>query len=134
MKTDMQLAFIESYCRLGNATKAAIQAGYSEHTAKQQGHILKKRFAEDIEKQIKKMVQDAVPAAFDVVTRLAQTAASEPVRLAAAKDILDRAGYKPSEKIEQSISHSDMSTDELRRELEALTGFTEPEQIPDLVN
>ena len=80
------------------------------------------------------MVQDAIPAALNQISILAQTATSEQVRLNAAKDILDRAGLRPAEKIEQIISHEDKSVDELRRELEALTGSTEIEIIPELVN
>ena len=65
---------------------------------------------------------------------MAQTATSEQVRFNAAKDILDRAGLKPAERVEQRISHDEKSMDELRKELKALTGFTEPEKIPELVN
>jgi len=68
------------------------------------------------------------------ISILAQTATSEQVRLNAAKDILDRAGLKPADRIEQRISHDDKSMDELKRELEALTGTTEIEEIPELVN
>ena len=134
MRTEKQEAFIESYCQTGNATKAALQAGYSEAGAKQQGHVLKNKFAKEIEQRIKKMVQDAVPAAVSQISILAQTATSEQVRLNAAKDILDRAGLKPADRIEQRISHDDKSMDELKRELEALTGTTEIEEIPELVN
>jgi len=39
------------------------------------------------------------------------------------KDILDRAGLKPTEKIKQEVSHVEsQSTEELQRELEALIG------------
>ena len=134
MRTDKQESFIEAYCQTGNATKAAVQAGYSQATSKQQGHVLKNKFKREIEDRIKKMVQDSVPAAMNQISLLAQTATSEQVRLAASKDILDRAGLKPAEKVEQKISHEDKSTDELRRELEALTGTTKPEIIPELVN
>ena len=134
MRTEKQEAFIESYCQTGNATKAAIQAGYSQATAKQQGHVLKNKFAKEIEQRIKKMVQDSVPAALNQISILAQTATSEQVRLNASKDILDRAGLKPADRVEQKISHDDKSLDELRRELEALTGTTEIEEIPELVN
>jgi len=134
VRTEKQEAFIESYCQTGNATKAAIQAGYSQATSKQQGHVLKNKFAKEIEQRIKKMVQDAVPAAVSQISILAQTATSEQVRLNAAKDILDRAGLKPADRIEQRISHDDKSMDELKRELEALTGTTEIEEIPELVN
>ena len=45
------------------------------------------------------------------------------MRLSAVKDILDRAGLKPTEKIKQEVSHvEEKSTEELQRELEALVG------------
>ena len=43
------------------------------------------------------MAEKAAEIAFE----LAQTAESEAVRLQAVKDVLDRAGYKPTDKIEQ---------------------------------
>ena len=134
MRTIKQDAFIEEYCMSGNAAKAAVKAGYSEKVAKQQGYKLKEQFAKEIEERTKKMLQDSVPGALSNLKTLSTEAISEAVKLGAIKDILDRAGYKPGERIEQSISHSDMSTDELRRELEALTGSSEPEAVPELVN
>ena len=134
MRTEKQAAFVEAYCQTGNATKSAIQAGYSEATAKQKGHELKNQFKREIEERIKKMVQDSIPAALNQISQLAQTATSEQVRLNASKDILDRAGLKPAERVEQRISHEDKSLDELKREFEALTGVTEVEEIPELVN
>tara|TARA_R110002020_G_scaffold349156_1_gene562800 strand:+ start:498 stop:902 length:405 start_codon:yes stop_codon:yes gene_type:complete len=134
MRTIKQDAFIEEYCMSGNAAKAAVKAGYSEKVAKQQGYKLKEQFAHEIEERTKKMLQDSVPGALSNLKTLSTEAISEAVKLGAIKDILDRAGYKPAERIEQSISHTDMSTDELRRELEALTGSTEPEVVPELVN
>ena len=66
---------------------------------------------------------------------LAEAAESESVKLGAIKDILDRAGMKPTERIHQEIAHVEQSsTDELRRELEALTGVTTIDEIPELVN
>jgi phage terminase small subunit len=134
MRTIKQDAFIEEYCMSGNAAKAAVKAGYSEKVAKQQGYKLKEQFAKEIEERTKKMLQDSVPGALSNLKTLSTEAISEAVKLGAIKDILDRAGYKPAERIEQSISHSDMSTDELKRELEALTGSSEPEAVPELVN
>jgi hypothetical protein len=55
--------------------------------------------------------------------------------LGAVKDILDRAGLKPTEKVQTEISHVETaSTDELKRELEALTGSNSTSEIPELVN
>ena len=61
--------------------------------------------------------------------------ASDAVKLGAIKDFLDRAGLKPVEKIEQQVSQVESaSLDELKRELEALTGSSTPEEIPELMN
>ena len=134
MRTDKQDVFIEEYCLTGNAAKAAIKAGYSEKVAKQRGYKLKEQFAKQIEERTKKMLQDSVPGALSHLRTLSTDAISEAVKLGAIKDILDRAGYKPAERIEQTISHSEKSIDELKRELEALTRSSDPEKIPELVN
>jgi hypothetical protein len=69
------------------------------------------------------MIQDCVPGALMVLKSLSEGAESESVRLGAVKDILDRAGLKPTEKIKQEVSHvEEKSTEELQRELEALVG------------
>ena len=64
-----------------------------------------------------------MPGALSQLKSLSEDAESESVRLGAVKDILDRAGLKPTEKIRQEVSHVETaSTDELKRELEALIG------------
>ena len=80
------------------------------------------------------MIQDCVPGALAQLKNLSEQADSESVKLGAIKDILDRAGLKPTDKVEQQISHVELaSTDELKRELEALMGTSEPEEIPDVL-
>lgn len=121
MRTSKQDKFIDSYCLTGNATKAAEMAGYSKTSAKQQGHTLKNQFAGEIGERMKRMIQDCVPGALAQINDLAGTAESEGVRLNACRDILDRAGFKPVDK--QEVSHVEAtSTDELKKELEALIG------------
>ena len=132
MRTAKQEAFVEEYCKSGNAAQSAIKAGYSEKVAKQKGYLLKEQFAREIEEKTKKMLQDCVPGALAQLQNLSGTAISEAVRLGAVKDILDRAGYKPIERVDQTISHAEKSNEELMRELQALTGSTET--IPELVN
>ena len=134
MRTAKQEAFVEEYCKSGNAAQSAIKAGYSEKVAKQKGYLLKEQFAREIEERTKKMLQDCVPGALAQLQNLSSTAISEAVRLGAVKDILDRAGYKPVERVDQTISHAEMSNEELMKELKALTGSTEIEEIPELVN
>ena len=65
-------------------------------------------------------MQAAVPGALAQVVDLAARATSEQVRLQVAKDIMDRAGLKPTERIEQVTIEK--STDELRKELAQLMG------------
>ena len=72
-------------------------------------------------------MQLAVPGALAQVVDLAASASSEAVRLQAAKEILDRGGLKPTERIEQITIEK--STDELRRELAQLMGSViEPDE------
>ena len=50
-------------------------------------------------------------------------AESESVKLGAVKDILDRAGMKPTDKVEQTVTSVEgKSTEELQKELESLIG------------
>jgi phage terminase small subunit len=134
VRTPKQEAFVEEYCKSGNAAQSAIKAGYSEKVAKQKGYLLKEQFSREIEEKTKKMLRDCVPGALAQLKNLSDSAISEAVKLGAIKDILDRAGYKPVERIDQIISHADKSTQELERELEALIGVTQVEEIPELVN
>jgi len=37
-------------------------------------------------------------------------------------DILDRSGYKPTDKVEQTVTYDDKTTDELKAELASILG------------
>ena len=135
MRTEKQDAFIESFCLTGNAAKAAEMAGYSEKASKQKGYALKKQFSEEIAEKTRDMMRDAVPGVLAKLHELMEESSSDAVKLGAIKDFLDRAGLKPVERVEQKVSHVESSSlDELRRELEALTGSSEPEELPELMN
>ena len=132
MKTEMQVQFVEFFCLTGNATKSATMAGYSEKTAYVKGCQLKKQFAREIAEQTQQMIVDSIPGALSQLKNLAESAQSESVRLGAVKDILDRAGLKPVEKVEQTNIEA-QSTEELKRELDLLMGVEEIE-IPGTLN
>jgi hypothetical protein len=135
MRTDKQEAFIEAFCLTGNAAKAAEMAGYSDKASKQKGYALKKQFSEEIAEKTREMMRDAVPGVLAKLHELIEVSSSDAVKLGAIKDFLDRAGLKPVERVEQQVSHVESSSiDELKRELEALTSFSDPEEIPGLVN
>jgi len=114
MRTSMQEIFVEEFVLTGNATQSAVKAGYSSKTAYQKGHQLKNQFTLEIEDATRQAMRDAIQA---------------------AKDILDRAGLKPTERIEQITIEK--STSELRRELAHLMGnetVPEIEDIPTTLN
>ena len=135
MRTEKQEAFIEAYCLTGNAAKAAEMAGYSDKASKQKGYSLKKQFADAIADKTREMLADGVPGVLAKLNELINEATSEAVKLGAIKDFLDRAGLKPVDRVEQQVSHVESaSIDELRRELEALTGSSEPEELPSRLN
>ena len=135
MRTEKQEAFIEAYCLTGNATKAAEMAGYSEKASKQKGYSLKKQFSDEIAEKTREMMLDGIPGVLSKLHALINAATSEAVKLGAIKDFLDRAGLKPVDKVEQKVSHVESaSIDELKRELEALTGSSEVDSMPERLN
>ena len=135
MRTEKQEAFIEAYCLTGNATKAAEMAGYSEKASKQKGYSLKKQFSDEIAEKTREMMLDGIPGVLSKLNDLINDATSEAVKLGAIKDFLDRAGLKPVDKVEQKVSHVESaSIDELKRELEALTGSSEVDSMPERLN
>jgi phage terminase small subunit len=117
--TILQDKFIEHYVLTGNAKQSAIHAGYSEKTAKVKGSQLKAQFTNEIRDATQKLLADKVPAGLRWLSELAESAESESVRLGAVKDLLDRAGLKPIERIETTTIES-MSKEEIERELDAL--------------
>ena len=105
-----QKKFAQEYWATGNGTQSAITAGYSKKTAYSQANQLLKH--PEIRKEIKvyedesrallqqQFARDAIEARKIMFKIMKDDEAPENVRLSAAKDFLDRAGYKPVEKSE----------------------------------
>ena len=112
--TDKQKAFAREYILDFNATQSAKRAGYSEKTAYAQGSALLKKVEiqqaidENLKRQEEQLRQqfstDAIKAREIMFNIMKDDNAPENVRLSAAKDFLDRAGFKPVEK--QDINNS----------------------------
>jgi|TARA_Y100000310_G_scaffold167175_1_gene166943 hypothetical protein len=130
MLTEKQNNFIEAYVKTSSGKQAAIMAGYSEKTATVKGARLKKQFQREIEERTRTRLMDGAGLALDTILELVKTSTSDTVKLAAARDLLDRGGYKPTDKIEQTVVEK--STVELRKELSQLMGETDPEPIGTL--
>lgn len=108
--TDQQRLFADYYFELNHGTNAAIKAGYSEKAAHVQASKMLKNpkiraYLDELQRQrrekvlnrLASMAVEAAEMAFD----LAQNADSESVRAQMIKDIMDRSGYKATDKIEQ---------------------------------
>jgi phage terminase small subunit len=104
------MLFITEYVRNGNnATHAAIAAGYSEKTASSQGSRLLKsvevqqylnKTEQSLNKDLRLMFAEDAVKAYEVLKEVMQNPnAQDKDRLIAARDLLDRAGYKPVDKI-----------------------------------
>lgn len=104
-----QLIFVQEYMRNGNGKHAAIAAGYSELSAESQAsrmlrngkvkQYLNKKEA-NLDRDLREIfVSDAVKAYEVLKEIMLKPDAQDKDRLVAARDLLDRAGYKPIDKI-----------------------------------
>jgi len=115
--TELEERWLEAYLSGLNATQACREIGIEKNAA-YRGHEFKKRLAPFIEANIKAMIGHCAPSALEVVFDLAMNCPDPKVRLAAAQDLLNRAGYKEATKHE--ITVADKSDEELDREIKAL--------------
>lgn len=106
--TEMQHAFCLAYVRFGdgNASKAARHAGYAAASAAGVGWALLHRA--DVQAHIRGLtavsLSSSAPLAALSMRKLALSAKSELVRQQAAKDILDRTGFRPPDRHEHLVS------------------------------
>lgn len=95
-------------------------------------HGAVKSRANEIVEAARLMITRSVPSALDTLVRLS----SDPtvpsnVQLAAVKDILDRAGLKPGDKVDVTVEHTVSPADKIAEKLKALRGSDE-EEFEDL--
>lgn len=129
--SDQQKLFVKEYIALKckNATQAAINAGYSPKTARQQASSLLSRpniqeylkaQKAVLESEIKESFIFECKQAIEVeVEILNNPEASDRDRLTAARDILDRAGFKPTDEVKLSGQVNNpfegLTTEELKK-------------------
>ncbi|MFB7817412.1 terminase small subunit [Paenibacillus chitinolyticus] len=110
-----QMIFVTEYLKNGNnATQAAIAAGYSETTAHVQGSRMLKndkiqqflnKTEQNLNRDLRTMfTEDAVKAYNVLLEIMNDPLAPHKDRLVAARDLLDRAGYKPVEKVVTDVT------------------------------
>lgn len=74
---------------------------------------------------VAEQIKDAAPAALASIVELSQNARKEDVKLRAAADIMDRAGYAPVQKIAHAHAVEEMSANELNDFVLGLLGRVE---------
>ena len=84
--------FIQTYVETGNIITSLQEGGYKP--SRGMGYALRKKHKDEIDKRMQERIRSSGPKALAVVENLMDHAMSETVRLGAAKDKLDRAGYK----------------------------------------
>lgn len=128
-----QQAFVEAYCCNGfNATKAAITAGYSEKTAKEQGHRLltNVHIKEAVDAFKSKGSEKALVTIEHIVTRLLLESeregegATHSARVAALNKLTDYTGGfdANTQKVKHSgnVTYSELSDEDLDAKLRYL--------------
>lgn len=90
-----QEKFVGLYVEGGNAKQAALDAGYSESTAKtvRTALLASSHIAWAVAVAVRQALADAAPMALRTLKHLAENAESEKTRAECAKALLDRAGY-----------------------------------------
>ncbi len=73
--------------------------------------------APQVKRKAEERLAEMVEPALTQLHRLMESAETESVKLAAVKDILDRAGYKPKERVQMEVNW----LDELRARIDANT-------------
>ena len=125
--------FIAAYASSGNASAAAVAAGFTERNAGAQGDRMmheaetgarareaRQQYVESTMSAFQRQQRALCQAADAAIATLVRVAANPPrvgaqAMVLAAVAILDRAGHKPVERIESAVAWADVS-----RELDAI--------------
>ena len=119
--TEQRKHFVEAYCRLGNGTLAAKEAGYKDSPSLvNQASKLKRELSSEISEELRSSFMNAAPKALSILMDLAENSASDSVKFQAAKDLLDRAGYRPIDRREEI--RPQRSPEELEAKFKSLVG------------
>ena len=119
--TEQRKHFVEAYCRLGNGTLAAKEAGYKDSPSLvNQASKLKRELSAEISEELRSSFMNAAPKALSILMDLAENSASDSVKFQASKDLLDRAGFRPIDLREEI--RLQRTPEELEAEIKRLVG------------
>jgi hypothetical protein len=118
--TTKEQSWLDEYVNNGDATEAAIKAGYKHPVDLGRKNV--RTLQTQIQAAVLKAIGNAAPRALHTVIKLAKTAEKESVQLAAAKDLLDRAGFSVAQQVADSASDNLAAFGELVDKVNALVG------------
>ena len=119
--TEQRKNFVEAYCRLGNGTLAAKEAGYKDSPSLvNQASKLKRELSAEISEELRSSFMNAAPKALSILMDLATNSASDSLKFQASKDLLDRAGFRPIDRREEI--RPQRTPEELEAEIKRLVG------------
>ena len=119
--TEQRKHFVEAYCRLGNGTLAAKEAGYKDSPSLvNQASKLKRELSSEIAEELTANFMSAAPKALSILMDLAENSALDSVKFQASKDLLDRAGFRPIDRREEI--RPQRTPEELEAEIKRLVG------------
>lgn len=127
--TEFDETWLQAYLETGDAQQALREAGsecqdkYLSARAAQ----MKSRLRDEIDKRLRERFGSDAPVYYGVVNNLARNAKSEDVQLKAARDALDRGGYKAPEKHEHTVRHEG----EITRDIRNLIASMDPQTLRD---
>ena len=128
--TEQRKHFVEAYCRLGNGTLAAKEAGYKDSPSLvNQASKLKRELSAEISEELRSSYMNSAPKALSILMDLAENSASDSVKFQASKDLLDRAGFRPVDRREEI--RPQRTPAELEAEIKRLVGTETAELLLD---
>ena len=94
--TNQRQVFVEEYVRSVDHLEAAKKAGYKDTFYVIRPVELCRQYSDEITEELHRNFAEIAPCALNILTNLAENAESERVHLGATRDLLDRAGFRPS--------------------------------------
>ena len=130
IKSEKRRIFVERMIEHGDHIKAAKEAGYEKEDPQKfavEANRLKRQLHDLILKGMNERFSSSAPKAAHVIETLMNSGESEAVRLKAAQDLLDRAGYQPTTRVEEVTEKK--SVKELEAELISVVGQEKAEVL-----
>ena len=119
--SDREMQWLDAYMESGDGKESTRRVfDCSEKTLASRTSQLKQKLALQIDKRLRESFAVNAVAAANIIKDLAFNAKSEPVKLKAACDLLDRGGYRPVLETKELLDRPDFNPEEIKEQMEEL--------------